>query len=219
MFQTIPFNIVGGTHESRTRSVSVQNTTNMYLQLNEYSDKQASLQSWYGQKLVGKVNKSNERGVHVMNEKVYRVVSDTLYFVSASGKHTSLGEILGTSRVIMDDDGDNLVIVASKVYIYTASTGILRVNDNVNLTDVLSVTVINSQFIYTTKTLSFISQPNLPDNLSGLDAIGAESSPDKLVRDYAFNQTIYRFGTRTTEPWYNSGVGQPPIDRLRRSAI
>jgi hypothetical protein len=47
-----------------------------------------------------------------------------------------------------------------------------------------------------------------------LDAIAAESSPDDMVRDYAFNQTIYRFGVRTTEPWYNSGVGSPPIDRI-----
>ena len=214
MFQTIPFNIVGGTHESRTRSVSVQNTTNMYLQLNEYSDKQASLQSWYGQKLVSSVSGTTERGLHVMNEKVYRVVDSSLYSVSSAGLHSKKGDISGGGRVIMDDDGDNLVIVADKVYIYSASSNEFKVSENVNLVGVISVTVINSQFIYTTPTLSFISQPNLPENLSGLDAIGAESSPDKLVRDYAFNQTIYRFGTRTTEPWYNSGVGQPPIDRL-----
>ena len=214
MFQTIPFNIVGGTHESRTRSVSVQNTTNMYLQLNEYSDKQASLQSWYGQKLVGQVDEQTELGCHVMSENVYRVVSGVLYHVSSSGTHTKKGEVGSASRAIMADDGDNLVIVSGGVYIYTKSSDEFKKSDNVNLVGVTSVTIINSQFIYTTEDLSFISQPNLPEKLSGLDAIGAESSPDKLVRDYAFNQTIYRFGTRTTEPWYNSGVGQPPIDRL-----
>jgi len=214
MFQTIPFNIVGGTHESRTRSVSVQNTTNMYLQLNEYSDKPASLQSWYGQKLVDSVPATNERGCHVMNEIVYRVVGGSLYEVLSDGTHIGVSPITGEGRVIMDDDGDNLVIVSDKVYIYTASSRAAKVNNNVNLVGVTSVTVINSQFIYTTPKLSFISQPNLPEKVSGLDGIGAESSPDKLVRDYAFNQTIYRFGVRTTEPWYNSGVGQPPIDRL-----
>lgn len=59
-----------------------------------------------------------------------------------------------------------------------------------------------------------MAQPGLPFDVSGLDAIGAESSPDKLVRDYVFNQTDYRFGVRTLEPWYNSGVGSPPIDRI-----
>ena len=214
MFQTIPFNIVGGTHESRTRSLSVQNTTNMYLQLNEYSDKQASLQSWYGQKLVASVDGSNERGIHVMNEIVYRVVDTTLYEVDINGVHTDRGKVSGSDRVIMADDGDNLIIVSDKVYRYIATDREFSLVNNSNLSNILSVTVINGQFIYTTKDLSFISQPNLPESLSGLDAIGAESSPDKLVRDYAFNQTIYRFGVRTTEPWYNSGVGQPPIDRL-----
>ena len=214
MFQTIPFNIVGGTHENRTRSVSVQNTTNMYVQVNEYSDKKTSLQSWYGQKLVSEVAETNERGCHVMNEKVYRVVGNSLYEVDRSGSHTQKGAITGADRVIMDDDGDNLVIVSDKVYVYTSSSNSLQENTNSNLVNVKSVTLINSQFIYTTPDLSFISQPNLPFKVSGLDGIGAESSPDKLVRDYAFNQTIYRFGTRTTEPWYNSGVGQPPIDRL-----
>ena len=214
MFQTIPFNIVGGTHESRSRPVSVQSTTNMYLQLNEYSDQKTSLQSWYGQKLVSEVAETNERGVHIMNEIMYRVVSDSLYSVDNVGKHTKLGVITGNSRVIIDDDGDNLVIVSDKVYVYTASAEELKINDNANLTNVLSVTFINSQFIYTTPNLSFMSQPNLPFKVSGLDGIGAESSPDKLVRDYAFNQTIYRFGVRTTEPWYNSGTGQPPIERL-----
>ena len=59
-----------------------------------------------------------------------------------------------------------------------------------------------------------MSQPGDPFNVSGLDGIGAESNPDNLVRDYAFNQTIYRMGVRTGEPWYNKGVGRPPIDRI-----
>ena len=214
MFQTVPFNILGGVHENRTRSVSVQNTTNMYLQVNEYSDKQASLQSWYGQKLVNSVVGSNERGCYVMNEVVYRVVDDSLYEVNKLGAHKRLGTIVGGGRVIMADDGDNLVIVSGQVYIYTASKGTLKENENVNLSNVKSVALINSQFIYTTPALSFMSQPNLPEKVSGLDGIGAESSADELVRDYVFNRTIYRFGVRTTEPWYNSGVGQPPIDRL-----
>ena len=55
--------------------------------------------------------------------------------------------------------------------------------------------------------------------MSGIDGIGADSIPDKLVRDYAFNQTIYRFGTKTTEPGYNSGVGSPPIASIIGQAL
>lgn len=213
-FQTIPFNIIGGTHESRSRPVSVQNTTNMYLQVNEYSDKKVSLQSFPGLSIISEVGETNERGSHVMNEVAYRVVGNSLYEVDPSGSHSQKGFVTGDDRVIMEDDGENLVIVSDKVYVYSSFTKTFKENTNVNLVNVLSVTIINNQFIYTTPDLSFIAQPGLPFEVSGLDAVGAESSPDNLVRDYTFNQTIYRFGDRTLEPWYNSGVGSPPIDRI-----
>lgn len=213
-FQVLPFNIVGGTHENRSRPVSVQNTTNMYMQVNEYSDKKTSLQSFPGQKLVSEVTGENERGSHVMAEVLYRVVDNSLYQVGSSGEHIQRGFVSGSDRVIMEDDGENLVIVSDKVFVYSSFDNSFQENTNVNLVDVLSVTVINNQFIYTTPKLSFVAQPGIPFEISGLDAVGAESSPDLLVRDYVFNQTIYRMGTRTTEPWYNSGVGSPPIDRI-----
>jgi len=213
-FQTIPFNIIGGTHENRSRVVSVQNTTNMYMQVNQYSDKPVSLQSFPGQKLASSVDGDNERGCHVMNGQAYRVVDNSLYRVDSSNSHAQKGVITGNDRCIFADDGDNLVIVSDKVYVYTESTNSFQENTNVNLVDVLSVGIINNQFIYTTPLLSFMSSPGDPFDVSGLDGIGAESNPDRLVRDYPFNQTIYRFGVETLEPWYNSGVGSPPIDRI-----
>jgi hypothetical protein len=216
-FQTVPFQFIGGTYKNRIRAYSSQDTINMYLNVNEKGKDPISLQSFPGQKLVSSIDGSTERGMHNMNEVMYRVVDDTLYSVDSLGVHTIAGngniKITGDDRCIFADDGDHLVIVASKVvYVYTKSVDSLVINANVNLVDVLSVTYIKSQFIYTTANLSFMSQPLDPFDVSGLDAIAAESDPDSLVRDYAFNQTIYRFGTRTTEPWYVSGVGSPPID-------
>lgn len=213
-FQTIPFNIVGGTHENRSRPISTQRTTNMYLQVNEYGKDPTSLQSFPGQLLKSTVPETLDRNAQIMSEIAYRVVDNVLYEVDSLGVHFSKGAITGTDRCIFANDGDNLVIVSDKVYVYTKSTNVLQENTNVNLVDVLSVTFINNQFIYTTANLSFVSQPGDPFDVSGLDAVGAESSPDKLVRDYVFNQTIYRFGTRTTEPWHNPGVGTPPIARI-----
>lgn len=213
-FQTIPFNIIGGTHENRSRTVSVQNTTNMYMQVNQYSDKPVSLQSFPGQRLVSEAQEDSDRGSHVMNRSAYRVCGSSLYKVDSSGSHSQKGFITGDDRCIFADDGDNLVIISDKVYVYTDSTGSFQENTNVNLIGVISVGIINNQFIYTTPDLSFMSAPGDPFDVSGLDGIGAESNPDKLVRDYPFNQTIYRFGVETLEPWYNSGVGSPPIDRI-----
>lgn len=215
-FQTVPFAVVGGTYQNRSRSLSDQRTINMYVTVNEKGKDPVSLQSFPGQKLVNITPGKLERGSHNMNEEAFRVLDDTLYSIDSSGVHTVAGDgvvkITGTGRCIFADDGDHLVIVADLVYVYIKSTNTLSINTNVNLVGVLSVAFIKSFFIYTTPDLSFMSQPLDPFNVSGLDAIAAESNPDKLVRDYAFNQTIYRFGIRTTEPWYVSESRHPPMD-------
>ena len=213
-FTSIPFNIVGGTYENRSKPVSTQRTVNMYQQVNPKVKTQVSLQSFPGQKLLQGVVGDVDRNTHNMAEVLYRVVDNTLYSVNTLGRHTSLGTVTGSNRCIFADDGDNLVIISDKVYVYTKSTDTFKENENVNLVNVLSVTIINNQFIYTTPDLSFMAQPGDPFDVSGLDAVGAESNPDKLVRDYVFNQTIYRFGIRTMEPWYNTDSGKPPIDRI-----
>ena len=213
-FQTVPFQFVGSTYQSRSRPLSSQNTVNMYVQVNERGKDPASMHPFPGQKLLFTATGDLDRGMHRMAEVLYRVLDNVLYRFDINGGNTALGVMSGEARCIFADDGENLVIVAEKVYVYSSFTNTFVENTNVNLVDVLSVTILNNQFIYTTAKLSFMSAPGDPLSVSGLDGIGAESSPDNLVRDYAFNQTLYRFGVRTTEPWYNTGVGSPPIDRI-----
>ena len=213
-FQTYPINITGPTYQSRSKPLSSQLTVNMYQQFAEGGKDKFTLHSFPGQKFISQVDEQVDRNVHRMVEVLYRVVDNTLYQVDANGVHKSKGTVTGGARCIFADDGENLVIVSDLVYVYNSFTDTFSQNTNVNLVDVLSVTFINNQFIYTTKTLSFMSDVGDPFGVSGLNAVGAESNPDNLVRDYVFNQTIYRFGTRTTELWYNSGVGKPPIDRI-----
>lgn len=218
-FSTVPIQISGGTYQSRSRPLSTQRTINFYPQISEQGKEQFVLHSFPGQTLISSVDDGLERGQHVMNEVQYRIVSDRFYRVDKAGNHLQLGTVTGGDRCIMADDGDNLVIVSDKIYVWTDSTATFQENTNANLKGVLSVTIINNQFIYTTAELSFMAEPGDPFDVSGLNGVGAESNPDKLVRDYAFNQTIYRFGQRTTEPWYNSGVGTPPIERIEGQQI
>jgi len=213
-FQTVPFQFIGGTYQSRSRPYSSQHTVNMYVQVNEKGKDPISMHSFPGQKLFGTGPDGVDRNQHRMAEVEFRVIGNNLYRVDFAGNHTQLGEVSGSGRCIFADDGENLVIVSNKVFVYSSFTNTFSENTNVNLTGTIAVTILNNQFIYTTAKFSFVSAPGDPFDVSGLDGIGAESSPDNLVRDYAFNQTLYRFGVRTTEPWYNSGVGSPPIDRI-----
>ena len=213
-FQTVAINIAGPTYQSRSQPLSAQLTVNMYQQFAEGGKDKFVLHSFPGQKLVSSVAGTTDRGQHRMKEVQFKVIDNTLYQVDSVGVHTSKGEITGNDRCIFADDGENLVIIADVVFVYNSFNDTLVINTNVNLVNVLSVTIINNQFIYTLPTISFMADPGDPLSVSGLNGVSAESSPDDMVRDYVFNQTIYRFGVRSTEPWYNSGVGSPPIDRI-----
>jgi len=51
-------------------------------------------------------------------------------------------------------------------------------------------------------------------SINGLNYAAAESNADDLLRVYRFNQLLLNFGAKTMEPWYNSGAGNPPYDRI-----
>jgi hypothetical protein len=166
-----------------------------------------------------------------MAEILYQVKGTSLYKIDRFGNHTLRGTIPGTGYAIMADDGINMFIVADfLVWQYSTDTNLITQVTDSNITGSNSVDFINNQFLYTKggyttvtkdgKTITvgpgYTIVSNVGDGAaaSGLNIIGAESSPDAILRDYVFEQTIYRFGVRTIEAWYNSGVGEPPIERL-----
>lgn len=212
-FTTVPFNICGATYESSSRPLSTQSTMGFFQLYNENGKDPYTMHSFYGRELLTDAVQGDERGYNRMNEVLYRVCGTKLYEVSSAGVHTEKGSVSGSGRCILTNDGDNLVIVSDAVYIYTKSTNTFVINTNVNLTNVLSATFLNSKIIYTTSELSFVAAAEDPFDVEGVESVGADSSPDKMVRDYAFNQTLYRFGIRTCEPWYDAGTGTPPIFR------
>lgn len=219
-FLTVPINIAGPSYQDRSRPLSSQETRNFYHEVVESGKDKYVIKSFPGQKLLGSTNAANDRGMHQMGEVAYRVVGTILYEVSSAGLHISRGTIGGSSRCIFADDGVNMFIVTDgNVSKYSNSTRLVTVVSDPNINDALSVSFINNQFAYTKPLLTVFSDVGDGSSASGLNAVGAESSPDDLVRDYAFDQILYRFGKRSCETWYNSGVGTPPFDRIEGQII
>ena len=102
-----------------------------------------------------------------------------------------------------------------RVWKYSSDTNEITQVTNENITGALSVDFFNNQFIYTFADFSTVSDVGDGSEASGLNRIAEETLPDAMVRDYVFDEVIYRFGVRSTVPWYNSGVGSPPIDKLQ----
>ena len=214
-FQTVPVNITGPTYQDRSRPLSSQETRNFYHEVVESGKDHYVIKSFPGQKLLNASVGLSDRGMFRMKEIAYRVVDKVLYEVNSFGKHTNRGAIDGAERCTFATDGEVLVIVSNGiVHGYNSTTKAVTVATDASIVGALSVSYINSQFIYTFPSLTVFSDVGDWSTASSLNAMNAESDPDNLVRDYVFDQVVYRFGQRSTEGVYNSGVGTPPFARV-----
>jgi len=217
-FNTVPINITGPTYQSRSKPLSSQQTKNWYQQITESGKEQFVLLPFPGLKLEGTAGAGlADRGFHRMAEVLYQVKGQSLYEIASNGTHTLRGAILGSKRCIMADDGVNLFIVVpnEKVWQYTTDTNTVTEVTNVNITGAQSVDFINNQFLYTFPTWTVVSDVGNGAQASGLNIIAEETLPDDMVRDFVFEEVIYRCGVRSIVGWYNSGVGSPPIEKLQ----
>ena len=217
-FQTFPVQITGGSYQSQSKPLSSQQTVNFYPKSTPLAKESFVLFSFPGLKLFSELNEFTgiDRGLHRMAESLYQVKGTGLYRIESDGEHVSLGAIDGIDRCIMANDGVNLFIVSNtNVYQYSATTGLISVVTDSNIVGAKSVAFINNQFIYTNDLFSVISNVGDGSTANGLNVIGEESLPDNMVRDYIFDDIIYRCSERSIVAWYNSGVGNPPIEKLQ----
>lgn len=152
------------------------------------------------------------RGEHVMGGVRYVINGSTLYSEAEDGARTSLGIVGGADRAIFADDGTNLYFVAdNSLYKYDGTLSIVTVPV---VTNVSAIAYINRQFIVSGDNGLF-GTSDVADGSSynALNYAEAETKPDALLRPYVFNQLVYMLGADSTEPWYNSGIGNPPFDR------
>ena len=213
-FQTAPIDVVGPSYQSRSRPLSSQSTINFYQEFDESGKTPTVLHSWPGELLIGSVTGA-DRGQHVMAGVRYRVAGTSLYKIESTGAHTDLGIIAGAARCIFANDGENMFIVnAGNVQQYNSASNTLSTVTDVNIVGSVAVDFLNNQFIYTKPDLFIISDVGNGASASGLNAAQAESQPDDLIRAYVFDGVANMMGEHTNEPWYNSGTGSPPFDRI-----
>lgn len=217
----VPINITGPTYESRSRSLSTQITRNFYPKVidTESTKSKFVLHSWPGLKLFGNVS-GLDRGMFEHLGIVYKVTGATLYTVDLNGVHTSRGTIDGTARCIFSGFGSNVLIAngSGKVYQWNGTT-FAEITD-IDLETPFSVAHLNNQAIYDGDGGRFVtSDVGDATAINALNFATAESDADDLVRVFTFDQFLYLFGDKTIEPWFNSGIGKPPFDRIEGGLI
>lgn len=215
-YQTIPVNLVGSSNPSRSKAYSQERTLNMYPEVAQSGAYPSTFYPWPGSKAFSSTNLGEARGLYThSNGTLYKVTGTSLYSITSEGVETSIGTIEGTGYVVMADDGINLLLATTaKGYQYNG-TSLSEITD----TDYEaggSVDVILNQAAWQGINQRFaIATAGDPDDIPSDFYATAEAKGDDLRRVYVFNETLYLMGALSMEPWYFSGVGSPPFDRIQ----
>jgi len=215
-----------GYYESRSLPMSAQECTNWYVHMPSVEALSRSiLLGTPGLTEVARTSDDVEqnRGSHAIGGVPFFVSGNSLYKVTRSGSpdgdvfsSVKVGDIEGTGRVSMADNGTQLMILVpgGKGYIYTTSlseitsTG-FTANGNPQLT-----VFIDGYFVVTTDTKKWIvSALNDGTSWDALDFSTAESDPDNIVAPVVYNNQIYIVGSTTTEGFHNVGGAGFPFQR------
>lgn len=156
----------------------------------------------------------NDRGQALMRDALYVVSGPSLFKVESAGSGSFIGIIEGTVPVTMATNGTQLIIAAGAYkYVYTLANGLQAITDS-DLDDAYTVAYLDSRFIYDQPDGEFVaSDLNDGTSIDPLYFAEAEAFPDNILAVYPLNQLIYMLGETSTEVWYTSGVGVPPLDR------
>lgn len=217
----VPINITGGTYKHKSLPLSAQVTRNFWPQKQQEGGVRSEyvLESFPGLTLRGSVSSGVDRGMFVHQGTFYRVVGSTLYSVSSTYNHTSLGTIAGSARCIFTGIGSGIVVVAAGTAYYWNGTTLATISDT-DLESPNSAMTLNNQVLYDGEGARFcVSDVGDPTAINGLNYAAAEAVPDILVRPYSFEQLAYMLCAEHIERWNNSGAGNPPFDRLDQSII
>ena len=206
---TIEINLTGGTYTHKSLPLSAQITRNWWPQLQDNASTKSPyiLESFPALKLWTTTVGNADRGMLEHQGLLYKVTGTTLYSIASDKTVTTLGTIAGAARCILFGFGSSVVIVTDgSVYEWDGS---LTLATDVDFETPNTGAHLNNQAIYDGDGGRF-----------GVSNVGDPiSNADNLLRVYVFDQIAYMLGEKTIEPWWNSGVGSPPFDRIEQGII
>lgn len=153
------------------------------------------------------------RGMFQASETLAIIVcGPNVYKLDTAGTATNIGTI--------SDDGLPVSITGNGTSIAIASAGVLFSVETTGAvatfvrSDVAAVDFIDGYFVLTTLNAgTFYVSDLYSTTIDALSFATAEGTPDNLVGLVVSQRTVYLFGTRSVEKWYNAG-GSFPLSRI-----
>jgi hypothetical protein len=154
---------------------------------------------------------------------LYVLSGPTLYRIDAGGTATACtgNAIPGIGQAMMTDNGVQLGLLVGRDLFYVTGTTVTNVTD-ADYPGATSIDYLDGYVLFSVPgTSGQFGITNLLDisSIDALDFATAESSPDPLVRVFVDHNDALLFGTKTIEPWQNTGAVAFPFERIAGAKI
>jgi hypothetical protein len=223
MAEPVPLPFANGFYESNSLPISAQQCVNAFRHVpDEPALNQETLLGTPGISLVNTSGPSVvdfNRGSKVFNKAAYFVNGPALFRMNVDGSLDNLGTILGSGRVTMATNDDQLMILvpAGEGYIFTDGPDTLTIISDLDFRangDPMYVVFLDGFFVCTTNANKFIvSAVNNGLDYNALDFGSAESSPDAVVTPFVYKNQLFIGGESSLEGFNNIGGSDFPFQR------
>jgi len=216
----IPF--LGASYTSRSKSLSCQETLNLYIEPNESGQGEAA--ALYGtpgtRLLVTMPNSGGIRGLHspasgdaivVQYDKVYRLKHSSWTYTICTGTM-----MLNSGTVSIADNGTTAVIVDGLYgYVLDLTTNVLTRITDAAFYGADKVGYLDGYYVFNKpNTQQFYISSLAGTSFDGLDFASAEGATDNLVSLLVDHRELWLFGDTSTEVFSNTGNADFPIERI-----
>lgn len=154
-------------------------------------------------------------GLHSSEGRAFAVTPSNMYELFIDGSFKELGSVDFSGRVVMADNGNQVVAVdGNKGFYYDTQTLSVSQIEHEAFYPASTVTYQDGYFIFDRKgTGQFFISELLDVDFDPLDFATAEGQPDNLVAVLSDHRELFLFGEHTIEVWYNSGAADFPFER------
>lgn len=221
-----------GFYESASKPLAAQECVNYFVNNPQTvgSLVQNSLFFSPGIEQVATMGNGPGRGFNLFDGEFYNVSGGEFYKMDSSFNVTLLGNISGTGRCSLTNNGETIAIQVpgGDGYFYDTTNGLQLITDatyqaaQAQEGGVQGVATKDGYFVFTTRFEAFLSSlvtENGGRNFLGLQFFTAEIKPDPNVRPATIKNELHIIGTDTIERFQNTGSSGQPFQRIDNANI
>lgn len=197
-------------YDARSKSTTAQELINLYAEMNPEGSKYPftlygtpGLREWADLGTLAPVD-----GMQVMGDNLYAFSDNDVFKISTTKTITDIGDLSGSAgRVDLANNGTQMLVITPDGDGFIVTSSSVAVIADGDFPTASGCTFLDQYFIVSVKDTGQFQWSDILDGTAwdALDFATAEEAPDKLIKPFAFNNSLWLFGGSSIEPHYNTG--------------